>query len=141
MRSLALAVLLACHSAPPVEPKSEPKPAGDDDPTCPLVVEGTSISAEDVDGGVAFVFVTTGDVAAVRTRAQALADAHEKHSCTSCMAAAIEIASKPTVAELPNGAKVVFAATNPDDVANLQSSARMHAGHPAHSHGTCKMMM
>ena len=82
--SLVLAgALAACgHPAPPAAPAAlaaPAAPAADDDPSCPVLVPGTSVAVEDIADGAALVFVTTGDAAAVRKRASVLADMHTKH--------------------------------------------------------------
>jgi hypothetical protein len=43
---------------------------------CPMAVEGTTARAEDVEGGVAMVLTTTGDVADLRRRAERMAEMH-----------------------------------------------------------------
>ena len=85
--TMPLALAFALLSALGCGPSATPAPQGPgpapvaraDDPTCPVLVAGTSVTVEDTDTGAALVFVTTGDVAAVRTRARALADAHNAH--------------------------------------------------------------
>lgn len=76
--AIAVVALAACGSSNRAPAQPAPSAAADD-PTCPVLVAGTSVTVEDTDGGAAFVFVTTGDAAAVRTRARALADAHNAH--------------------------------------------------------------
>jgi hypothetical protein len=49
------------------------------DPSCPVAVAGTSVTVEDAANGAALVFVTTGDVAEVRSRANAMASMHNEH--------------------------------------------------------------
>ncbi len=147
--AVALVCVLGCHAKPADHPTTTPPVATDDDPTCPLAVAGTSISAEDADGGAALVFVTTGDAAAVRARAGKLVAAHNARAldgdhlaatCHGCMADTVETPSKATASDVPGGAKVTFTTTKPDDAAGLQGMLRMHAGHLAHG-GSCKMMM
>lgn len=46
---------------------------------CPMQVEGTSATAEDVEGGAALAFTTTGDVAELRRRVAHMADMHDRH--------------------------------------------------------------
>ena len=41
--------------------------------TCPMAVEGTTARAEDVDGGAAMAFTTTGDVTELRRRVARMA--------------------------------------------------------------------
>lgn len=50
-----------------------------EDPTCPVTIPGTSVAVEDTATGAAMVFVTTGDVAALRERVAALAAMHNEH--------------------------------------------------------------
>ncbi|MBS1119664.1 MAG: hypothetical protein H6Q90_1892 [Deltaproteobacteria bacterium] len=135
----SLAVLpLACG---PGKPAEQPRPAAiatHDDPTCPVVVAGTSVSVEDTDQGAAFVFITTGDVAAVRSRASALAAMHEAHpQMGSQMGSMISVASTATASEIPGGARVTFTTTSASDAAKLQAELRMHAHHLAS--GSCVM--
>lgn len=178
---LALGLGLGCGS-PATTGAAQPTPpvAGKaDDPTCPIVVAGTSLTVEDTEDGAALVFVTTGDAAAVQARSRALADMHNaKHAKmeapkagigghdhaghaghdhaghdhaeaqqgdaaqgqmgqTGQMGEMIAAHSTATVAELPNGARVVFAVPAGGDAGALQSELRMHAGHL--THGTCEM--
>src|SRR5437867_3294705 len=81
VKAVIIALLLAACGSGSKKPADQPqKPAATaDDPTCPIVVPGTSITVEETAEGPAFVFVTTGDVAAVRTRAGALATMHNAH--------------------------------------------------------------
>jgi hypothetical protein len=44
---------------------------------CPMQVPGTTVTANDVEGGVALEFKTTGDVAALRQRVQRMQAMHE----------------------------------------------------------------
>lgn len=46
---------------------------------CPMQVEGTSAMAEDVEGGAALAFTTTGDVAELRRRVAHMANMHNRH--------------------------------------------------------------
>jgi hypothetical protein len=47
---------------------------------CPMQVQGTTVQAESIDGGAAMVFVTTGDVDALRERVRNMAVMHESHA-------------------------------------------------------------
>jgi hypothetical protein len=160
--ALALVPALGCSSpakTPPAGPGSAAARA--DDPTCPVLVAGTSVTVEDTDTGAALVFVTTTDAAAVVTRARALAEAHNAHHAKmeakpatpdgakdphAGHAMGSASAAKPTmgtmigahstaeVTEIPNGARVTFTAHDP---AALQAELRMHVQHL--SGGTCEM--
>jgi len=46
---------------------------------CPMAVEGTTARAEDVEGGAAMVFTTTGDVSELRRRVARMAEMHNRH--------------------------------------------------------------
>jgi hypothetical protein len=46
---------------------------------CPMAVEGTTARAEDVEGGAAMVFTTTGDVSELRRRVARMAQMHNRH--------------------------------------------------------------
>src|SRR5262245_13286048 len=101
------------------------KPAPDD-PTCPLLVPGTSLSVEDTTTGAALVFVTTGDATAVRTRATALADMHTKHDGPAiAMGMMFSPSSTATASDIEGGSRIEFSAKNPDDAGKLQSELRM----------------
>jgi hypothetical protein len=139
--TLAFAAALAACGAKSSTKHEDTTPAAPktaDDPTCPLLVPGTSLSVEDTDGGAALVFVTTGDAAAVRTRAAALAAMHTKHDGPSgAMGMMFSPTSTATAKDIEGGARVEFAAKNPHDAAKVQGELRMHAGHL--TGGTCEM--
>jgi hypothetical protein len=109
-----------------------PPPASASDPTCPLEVPGTSITVEDTNDGGALVFVTTGDAAAVKKRADAFVAGHGQGSGFAAMVAP---SAKVTAQPIDHGAKLVFSG----DAAAIQSELRMHAGHL--SAGSCAMAM
>jgi hypothetical protein len=142
MKMLCLSLLLclaACGGKPAPKPTEPMAPtAKTDDPTCPLVVPGTSVSVEDTPTGAALLFVTTGDAAAVRTRAVALAAMHNKHDGP---ASAMGMMFPPTWAastlEIQGGARVDFAAKSEADAGKVQGELRMHAGHL--TGGSCEM--
>jgi hypothetical protein len=50
------------------------------DANCPMAVSGTSVQAEDVEGGAALVFITTGDVDALRERVRNMAARRESEA-------------------------------------------------------------
>ena len=139
----ALAVVVACGGAPAPAPTTAaatpPAPAAGD-PTCPVEVAGTAVSVEDATRGAAFVFVTTGDVEAVRQRARTLASAHDAHTgAAGTLAQMIGVGATAVEADVEHGAKVTFTAVKDEDAGALQSELRMHAQHLAS--GTCKMAM
>ena len=109
-----------------------------EDASCPLEVAGTSISVEDTATGAALVFVTTGDPLAVRARAAKFAEMHTKRDgAASAMGMMFPAAWKATATEVEGGARVEFAAAEPDGAAALQKELRMHAG--MFRPGSCEM--
>ena len=134
----ALLVAAACSSSPKKGPDQPPPPTptGADDPTCPIVVPGTAMSVEETPEGPAFVFVTTGDVAAVRTRAAALATMHNAHDGpSSALGMMFSAKAKATASDIEGGARVVFAG-DPDVVESMRMHAQMFAGK-----SSCEMSM
>ena len=105
-----------------------------------MLVAGTSVAVEDTPDGAALVFVTTGDVAAVRKRAATLADMHAHHAGDpNAMGNMIATRSTAAAADVDGGSRVTFTAGDPGDVGKLQSELRMHAQHL--TGGTCEMHM
>jgi hypothetical protein len=161
MSRLLFVLLIACGGSPTTTPTTPP-PAKASDPACPVEVAGTSVTVEDSDTGAALVFVTTGDVADVRTRAAALVKKHNDHHAAmgplpdgtdaggehhhdhaamaghdhAAMTAMISIHSKAVASDVDGGAKVAFIA-NASDVGKLQAELRMHGKH--YAAGTCEM--
>lgn len=145
VKSVSLAVVLAlslgcgCGSSgtPPV--KSSPLTATADDPSCPLLVPGTSIAVEDAPGGTALVFVTTGDVAAVRTRGARLATMHNAHDgAPSALGMMFSKGSTATASDLEGGVRVTFAPADPASAGALADELRMH-GHHLTGATSCEM--
>lgn len=137
VKLVLVAFLLAgCSSPAKKQVETPPAPKAADDPSCPLVVPGTSIAVEESAEGPAFVFVTTGDVAAVRTRAGALATMHNAHDGPpSALGMMFSTKAKATKSDIEGGARVVFAG-DPEVVDSMRMHAQMFAG------GTsCEMKM
>jgi hypothetical protein len=143
MKKFSLSLLFAAaacggKAAPATTPVEPTAPAKADDPTCPLLVPGTSLSVEDTAAGAALVFVTTGDAGAVRARAAAFADMHNKHEGPSgSLGMMFPATSTAAEKDIDGGARVELSAKNPDDVGKLQGELRMHAGHL--TGGSCEM--
>lgn len=73
-------VLAACGGSSPAPAPQAPRAvASAADPSCPVTVPGTSVTVEDASTGAALVFVTTSDVAELRTRVAAMAQMHNEH--------------------------------------------------------------
>ncbi len=64
--------LAASSVAPPWSAQRAPVP------WCPLLVQGTTVEAQDTPNGAALVFHTTGDVNAVRAHVRQMADVHNR---------------------------------------------------------------
>lgn len=113
LAALAAALTLAAcgGSSTPAASTTPPAARSGDDPTCPVSVPGTSVSVEDTATGAAFVFVTTGDVAAVRERVAALAAMHNDHH--------------GKMGPLPDG----------NEAAAGHDHGAMHGGHAGHGGG------
>jgi hypothetical protein len=137
-RLLVIAMLAACSSSPKHTEPGAGSAAGD--PTCPVEVPGTSVTVEDTATGGSLVFVTTGDVVAVRQRAAAFVAMHARHDGPeSAMGMMVGTGSTAAASDVDHGVTITFTAAKPDDVAELQNELRMHAHHLAN--GSCKMMM
>lgn len=108
---------------------------------CPMQVEGTTVRAEDVDGGVALVFTTTGDVAELRRRVAHMAEMHERRhgEGKGGMMGAGMMAATARTEHVEGGAKLVLTADDPENVAALRQRLRQHAERMAT--GRCPMMM
>ena len=140
MKSVMFALALAAAGCGgKSSPTSTPQPtAAADDPSCPLLVPGTSISVEDTTNGAALLFVTTGDPLAVRARAAKLADMHnQRNGDAKAMGMMFSQGSTATATEVDAGARVEFAAPQPDGAAALQKELRGHASHM--TGGSCEM--
>lgn len=139
---LLIAALAACGGgSKPATTTAQPPAAMSDDPSCPLVEPGTSISEEDTPNGAALVFVTTpASLQAVRKRGTTLAEMHNKETGPAeAMGMMIRTKSTAVVEDIPTGTRVVFTPTSNDDLAGLQEELRMHAG--MMKPGSCAMKM
>jgi hypothetical protein len=128
--ALGLALAAACGGKTTSGGASTSPTEAADDPSCPLLVPGTSVSVENTESGAALVFVTTGDPLAVCARAAALAEMHSTHAGPrTAMGMMFERGSTATATEVDGGARVEFAAASPDKIASVQQELRMHASH------------
>jgi hypothetical protein len=131
VKLLVLALLIGCSS--PAKPKPvTPEPAASGDPTCPLLVPGTAVTAEDTAEGPSLVFVTTGDATAVRTRGQALAAMHnERKGPDEDLGMMFTIGSTASASDVEGGVRVTFKGGKLDEL-------QMHVKHLAGA-TTCVM--
>jgi hypothetical protein len=117
---------------------------------CPMAVAGTSARAEDVDGGAAIAFTTTGDVAELRRRVAHMAEMHTRHhgaghgpmgdsSKMGMMGDGMMMPSAHARSEdIDAGARIVLTPNAPADLAQLREHTRQHAEKMAS--GQCPMM-
>jgi hypothetical protein len=136
---------------PPMRPQQGTRGGsmgGDMAGMCPMAVEGTTVRAEDVEGGAAIVFTTTGDVAELRRRVAHMADMHNQHhgdghghmmGMHGMMAGGMMM--PPATArseEIEGGARLVLTPRDPAELANLRQHVHQHAEQMAS--GRCPMM-
>jgi hypothetical protein len=144
-----LVILLALGCGSPAKPVDKPtvtdaQPAtAEGDPTCPLLVPGTSISVEDTDKGPAFVFVTTGDVAAVRAKGKELVATYNggRDGSGNGNYLALMIggpAATASATDIEGGVRVTFSPTDPATTAAMADELRMHGQHLSGA-SSCKM--
>ena len=139
--TLALVLAAAACGHPAVTPAPARPSTGPvaGDPSCPVLVPGTSVTVEDTPTGAALVFVTTGDAMEVRHRVATLAAMHAHHDGPpTAMGMMISTPSMTATSDIAGGAKVTFTA-KPDDAGTLEAELRMHAQHLAG--GSCEMAM
>jgi hypothetical protein len=116
-----------------------------------MAVEGTTARAEDVDGGVAMAFTTTGDVAELRRRVAHMAEMHGSHPGGGhgmmmgeghpggMMGEGMKMPPATARSEdIEGGARIVFTPKDPADLAALREQTRRHAEQMAS--GQCPMM-
>lgn len=146
------------------EAESKPGPGGghmmahDMFSACPIALPGTTARAEDVDGGAALAFTTTGDVAELRRRVARMAEMRDEHHGEGHGAQKGMHAGEmhefhggkmhggmmmpPSTArseDIEGGARLVFTPRDPADLAKLREHTRQHAEKMASVH-QCPMM-
>ncbi|MBC7173138.1 MAG: hypothetical protein H5U40_11945, partial [Polyangiaceae bacterium] len=117
-------------------------------PGCPLLARTTTVRAEDVEGGAAIVFTTEeGDPAAIRSRAEQMAEMHNEHHGQDAPPGQHErmMAEHPNMhgadaraEDIEGGARVVFEPRGDGDVEALRDEVRAHAQRI--ESGECPMM-
>lgn len=112
--------------------------------SCPVMVEGTQVSAVDTQGGAGILFTTTGDVADLRQRVQRMAAMHEQmdHSSMDHRQMGHDDMMMPEadveVRSVEGGALLQLTPRDPMQLANLRQHVRTHATQMAN--GSCPMM-
>jgi hypothetical protein len=97
---------------------------------CPMQVPGTTVRAEEVEGGSAIVFSTTGDVAELRRRVAAMAAMHNEHAGKGCPMMAMHGQSE----NAPAGATTAPAAPTPAPTDHEAHHPKSSAKAPAAAH-------
>lgn len=105
---------------------------------CPMPVAGTTVVATEVDGGMALVFTTTGDVGEVRQRVRRMAERHNDHPARKTdrsqqakdqggFAHEPMPASVATAVDVEHGAQLTLVPEAPAELPALREHARQHA--------------
>lgn len=109
---------------------------------CPGAVPGTRVTTSETSDGVALVYTTTGDVADLRRRAEAMASRMDVRSGTAMgrgmgrgggpgggmgMQTARMPAATARVEEIPGGARVVLTPEDPAQLDELRAHVKHHA--------------
>lgn len=118
---------------------------------CPAAVPGTKVVTADVEGGIALIFTTTGDVNELQRRARAMATHHNHRQHMGGRGrgpgrgpgmglgppANMPIATR-TVQDLPTGTRIIVKPDDPTRLEALRQSVRAYA--QSMQKGTCPMM-
>lgn len=124
---------------------------------CPMRVEGTQVTASDVEGGIALTFTTaTGDVSELRQRVQRMAEMHgqsghmpmgpggaaagpgQGHHGTRMGHGMRMPEATTSIEEVPGGSRLVLRPKDPAMLGALREHARQHSEHM--QGGACPMM-
>ena len=114
---------------------------------CPMALEGTQVKEQDVPGGAALDFTTTGDIEELRRRVHHMPAMHEKmkpghHGMMPGMGEAhagpAMRQSTVHVENLRNGARLILTPHSQAQLETLRSEVRDHA--QAMASGKCPMM-
>lgn len=106
--------------------------------TCPLQVNGTTVTAADITDGATLTFVSSGDVAEVRRRVRQMAEMHNRHHAHGggmMGGTAAMPAMRAFVDEVDGGARLVLRPVDSSQTALIQAHARTCADRM--SHGEC----
>lgn len=115
---------------------------------CPMQIAGATVAAEEVEGGAALRFTTTGDVAQLRQRVRRMAEMHSRrhagggqhgHGQPGMMMGAVMMQAETRAEDIDGGARLIFTARDPNQLAELREQVQHRAGRMASS-GQCPMM-
>ena len=91
---IAVIALAACPGSKSSPATTETKPVAAADDRCPMTLDGTSVAVEDTATGGALVFVTTGDLDALRLRLRGWATRHsQRHEAMGPLPTGDEVAT------------------------------------------------
>lgn len=92
---------------------------------CPMEVPGTTVTATDIEGGVALTFATsTGDVDELRQRVHRVAEMHnQRHGEGGRMMPAVTA----TTEDIPEGAQVIIRPKDPSQLGAVRERVHAHA--------------
>ncbi len=107
---------------------------------CPMKVPGATVSATDVEGGVAVAFTTSsGDVAELQRRVHHLADMHGHHQAQHQERMSHDPMNATATAEdIEGGTRIVLRPADASQLDELRRHAHAHAEMMA-AHGDCPM--
>jgi hypothetical protein len=120
------------------------------DGICPMSVQGTTVTASDIDGGIALTFVTpTGDVSELRRRVHRMAEMHE----TGCgimgqrgtmmagrkMSDSTSGSAIASADDVDHGARLVLEPADPGQLGSFREQVRVCVEHL--KRGECPMTM
>ncbi len=103
---IAVIALAACPGSKSSPATTETKPVAAADDRCPMTIDGTSVAVEDTATGGALVFVTTGDLDALRLRLRGWATRHsQRHEAMGPLPIGDEVATggASTATAIPAG--------------------------------------
>ena len=103
--------------------------------SCPMMMPGVTVTEQDTADGAALVFATTGDVAALRTHAGAMAT---KHNTMHTSSSAMMPASTARAEDIEGGVQLVITPAAAADVDAVRAQVRKHA--EMAKNGECPMM-
>lgn len=107
---------------------------------CPMRDKNVSVTAEDVDGGAALVFSTSGDLSFLRAHVGKMVEHHNgmaaaEHKPMGMMAGMP--ASTARAEDIEGGARLIFTPTSPADLDALRAHVKAHAARA--KEGSCPL--
>jgi hypothetical protein len=140
----AASTLAGCASSTPAREPGMKAMAGHDGmrpecpADCPMKDKNVTVTGEDVDGGAALVFKSSGDVASLRAHVAKMVEHHNgmasaEHKPMGMMAGMP--ASNARAEEVDGGVRLIFTPTSPADLEALRAHVKTHTANA----GSCPM--